>query len=217
MDNGETIGFGIQSSDDSLLLKIQSHIHDGNLAQRVNLSDLFGYVETVSVEPSTAPVGGSVYDQFKIYSDNLYWWNTEQSVWQFAMSGISQNVTSGTIATTGNTDCYYIAPETMTLFAVYFSGTDALATSDVNYITWTVTNLGQAGAGTNAMLLSDNLNTTKTTGGTAISANTKRSLVLTTTVNNLEVTQGDRIRIRAAVTGTLANTVTFPVYLLQFN
>lgn len=126
------------------------------------------------------------------------------------------NVTSATIATTGNTDAYFIAPRTMTLFQVEFSGTDALAASDTNYITWTITNLGQAGAGSAAMLAATNPNTTKATGGAALGANTKRTLTPSTTLNNLNVIQGDRILIRAAVTGTLANTVTFPVYLLLF-
>lgn len=125
------------------------------------------------------------------------------------------NVTSTTIATTGNTDAYFIAPRTLTVFQVDFSGTDALAASDTNYITWTITNLGQAGAGSNAILLASNANTTRVTGGSAITANTKRTMTLTTTLSNLAVNQGDRIRIRATVTGTLANTVTFPVYLIQ--
>ena len=96
-----------------------------------------------------------------------------------------------------------------------FSGTDALAASDTNYITWTFTNLGQAGSDTDAILASSDANTTKSTGGSAISANTKRTLTLTSALTDLDVIEGDRIRIRAAVTGTLANTVTFPVYLIQ--
>src|SRR5436305_1935772 len=126
------------------------------------------------------------------------------------------NVPSATIATTGNTDAYFLAPRSLTAFQIDFSGVDALATSDVNYITWTVTNLGQAGAGSGALLAATSPNTTKTTGGSAIGANTKRTLTLSSTTNNLQVVQGDRIRVRAAVTGTLANTVTFPNYLIQF-
>jgi len=128
------------------------------------------------------------------------------------------NVISATVATTGNTDTYFLAPRTLSLIQVDFSGVDALAVSDTNYITWSITNLGQDGSLTTAMLDAINTNTTKVTGGSALVANTKRTLVLaSSTQNNLKVIQGDRIRIRAAVTGTLANTVTFPVYLLQFN
>lgn len=124
------------------------------------------------------------------------------------------NVNSATIATTGNTDAYFLAPRTLNLAQVDFSGVDALAASNTNYITWTITNLGQAGAGTAAML---GTNTTQVTGGSALAANTKRTFVLSSVINDLHVNQGDRVRIRAAVTGTLANTVTFPNYLLQFN
>ena len=127
----------------------------------------------------------------------------------------SFNVTSATIATTGNTDAYFIAPQSLRVLQIDFSGTDALAASDTNYITWTFTNLGQAGSDTDAILASSDANTTKSTGGSAISANTKRTLTLTSTLTDLDVIEGDRIRIRAAVTGTLANTVTFPVYLIQ--
>lgn len=123
---------------------------------------------------------------------------------------------TATITTTGNTDGYVIAPISGALVSIDFSGVDALATSDTNYITFTVTNLGQAGAGSTVMLGAVDGNTTKATGGTAISANTKRTLTLSTATSATEVAEGDRLRIRAAVTGTLANTVTFPVYLLRF-
>lgn len=125
-------------------------------------------------------------------------------------------VNPATVATTGNTDGYVIAPETGTLSSIDFSGVDALATSDTNYITYSVTNLGQDGAGSTAMLAATDANTTKATGGSAIAANAKRALTLHGTAANLAVTAGDRLRIRAAATGTLANTVTFPAYLLRF-
>lgn len=122
-----------------------------------------------------------------------------------------------TIATTGNTDAYIIAPINGALTFAYFSGTDALATSDTNYITFTITNLGQAGAGTTVMLNAVAGNTTKATGGTALVANALRTLTLSASPNNLQVLEGDRLLIRAAATGTLANTVTFPVFQLLFN
>lgn len=127
------------------------------------------------------------------------------------------SILSATIATTGNTDIYVIAPMVGVLSSILFSGVDALAASDTNYITWTITNLGQAGAGTNAMLSSSDANTTKSTGGAAISANTKKTLTKNTTASLITVLTGDRLLIRAAVTGTLANTVTFPTYMLQFD
>lgn len=121
-----------------------------------------------------------------------------------------------TIATTGNTDEYIICPISGNLITVDFSGVSALAASDTNYITFTITNLGQAGAGSAAMLAATDANTTKATGGTALSANTKRQLTLSATPNSTQVVEGDRLLIRAAVTGTLAGTVTFPTYMLRF-
>ncbi len=126
--------------------------------------------------------------------------------------------TSATIATTGNTDTYITASQAGVLTSVEFAGVDALATSDTNYITWTITNLGQAGAGTTVMLATSpaGINTTKATGGTAIAANTRYLFTLSGTAANLVVASGDRLLIRAAATGTLANTVTFPTYLARF-
>lgn|SRR3990167_4406812 len=123
---------------------------------------------------------------------------------------------TATIAVTGNTDGYIICPISGILVSVDFSGVDALAANDTNYITFSITNLGRAGSGTTAMLVATDTNTTKATGGTAVSANTVRELTLVTSGNDLKVVAGDRLRIRAAVTNTLANTVTFPVYMLRF-
>jgi hypothetical protein len=118
-----------------------------------------------------------------------------------------------TIATTGNTDEYFLAPEAGVLDSVDFAGVDALVASDTNYITWSLVNLGQTGTGTTDMLA---VNTTRVTGGSALAANTKRSLSLTTTQAARVVKEGDRLRLRAAVTGTLPNTVTFPSYVVRF-
>jgi hypothetical protein len=103
-----------------------------------------------------------------------------------------------------------------TLSAAWFSGVDALTASDSAYITFSITNLGTSGSGTAAMLAATDANTTKATGGTALTANARRVLSLNGTAANLVVAAGDRLRIRAAATGTLANTVTFPVYALNF-
>jgi hypothetical protein len=132
-------------------------------------------------------------------------------------TGYFETTSTATIATTSNTDGYLIADAAGVLVAARFSGLDALAASDTNYITWTITNLGQAGAGSAAMLAATAVNTTQLTGGTAIAANTLRNLTLNATPANLVVAVGDRLRIRAAVTNTLPNTVTFPVYNLTFN
>lgn len=122
-----------------------------------------------------------------------------------------------TIATTGNTDGFIIAPFSGRVTAVEFSSSDALATSDVNYLTFSVTNLGQSGSGADDIVQGVDANTTKATGGSAISANTRRELTLKTSVQNTgAVAKGDRIRVRAAATGTLANTLTKSVYIIRF-
>jgi len=123
-----------------------------------------------------------------------------------------------TIATSaGNNYLYVTVPQTGTLAEADFVGVDALATSDTNYITFTITNLTQAGAGTTVMLAATAANTTKATGGTAIVANGRRALTLTGTGADLAVAKGDRLRINAAVTGTLANAVAAPTFALRFS
>jgi len=123
---------------------------------------------------------------------------------------------SFTKATTAASDIYVIVPEAGSLSSVDFSGIDALAANDTNYITWTITNLGQAGAGTTVMLAATAPNTTKATGGAAVVANGKFPLTVSATAGNLVVAQGDRLKISATATGTLANTVTGSKYCLRF-
>lgn len=122
---------------------------------------------------------------------------------------------AGTIATTGNSDEYIVCHEAGSLTGIDFSALAALATDETNYLTWTLTNLGQAGAGSTVMLSATG-NTTKTTGGSAIAANTRRQLAVSGTAANLVVAAGDRLLLRVAASGTLANTVTNPVYVLHF-
>jgi hypothetical protein len=127
--------------------------------------------------------------------------------------------TAGTtsIATTGATSEYMIAPKSGNLVGIDFSSLAALAASDTNYITWSVVNLGQGGAGSTAMLAVDDLNTTKATGGVALTANAKRQMTLHGTAANLVVVEGDRLQIIATATGTLAGAVTRPSYSIKIN
>jgi hypothetical protein len=53
--------------------------------------------------------------------------------------------------------------------------------------------------------------------GSALAANARRNFALNATAANLVVVKGDRLRIRAAATGTLANAVAENVYLIEFN
>lgn len=121
-----------------------------------------------------------------------------------------------TVATSGNTDAYTIVPFNTNVNSVDFSALVALTADNTNYVTFSITNLGQDGSGTAQILAASDTNTTKATGGTGIGANTRRQLVITQDATATEVKQGDRLRFRAAATGTLANTLTFPVYLIRF-
>lgn len=142
---------------------------------------------------------------------------SDGSYWQDLTGQESVVLNLATIPTSaGNNYAYTAAPFKGKLLSAVFTGVDALATSDTNYITFGLTNLGQAGAGSNAMLAASDANTTKATGGTALAANTKRSLTLHGTAGNLAVAAGDRLRFAPAGTGTLANTVTGGALVLIF-
>jgi len=169
--------------------------------------------------PDTKPVGVA-YSDPALTSGTTITGATIDSTSR-VLSNIATGVVVGqqgaTITTTGNSDVYVIAPAAGVLTSAQFSGVDALTASDSNYITFSVTNLGLAGAGSATMLAATDANTTKATDGAALAANTLRTLTLNGTAANLVVAAGDRLRIRAAATGTLANTVTFPVYRLNFS
>lgn len=121
-----------------------------------------------------------------------------------------------TIATTGTQESTFITKFAGTLASVLFTAKDALAASDTNFITLQLTNKGQAGAGSVAMLVAGVPNTTQVTGGTALAAYGKRTLALNATPANLVVAAGDIISLTSVVTGTLANAVTAPSFLLTF-
>lgn len=123
----------------------------------------------------------------------------------------------GTIATTSTTDEYIVVPQAGSLTSAFVTPLVALTANDTNYITWTIVNLGQAGAGSTAMLAATAPNTTQATGGTGLSINTLRTLTVHGTAANLVVAANDLLLIRATATGTLANTVTRPIYQLKFS
>lgn len=133
------------------------------------------------------------------------------------MSKYVKQSTPGTtsIATTSTTDEYIIAAKTGKLAAAVFTPLAALAAHDTNYLTFSITNLGAAGSGSAAMLAATDANTTKSTGGTALSASTKRTLTLTSTAADLAVTEGDCLRLRATSAATLAGAVTRPVWQIS--
>lgn len=118
-----------------------------------------------------------------------------------------------TIATTGTVGTTFIAKFAGTLAACLFVAKDALTANDTNYFTLAVTNRG-SGGGSTAMLAGMAANTTQATGGSGVVAYTKRTCALNATPANLAVAAGDTIELTAAVTGTLANAVSEPSFLL---
>lgn len=131
----------------------------------------------------------------------------------------SQSVRGGmaTIATTGAETIYLFAPEAGSLASVDFTGVEALAANDTNYVTFTITNKGQDGSGTTVMLAATDANTTKATGGSALVAKGKRALTVTATTADLVVVKGDVLEVVVTASGTLANTVTLPAFVARFS
>lgn len=121
-----------------------------------------------------------------------------------------------TIATTSNTDVLVSAPCDGVLESADFASVSALTANDTNYVTFSITNLGQAGSGSTAMLAATDTNTTKATGGTGLTANSRRSLSLSATAGNTKVNKGDVLRVRYAASGTLAGAVSGATTLLRF-
>jgi hypothetical protein len=133
------------------------------------------------------------------------------------MSKYVKQSTPGTtsIATTSNTDEYMIAEKTGKVVSAKLSSLSGLATDNTNYLTLSITNLGQANGGTAALLAATDANTTKTTGGSALTANVPRALTLTSVAADLNVVEGDLLRLRAASAATLAGAVTRPIWQIS--
>lgn len=108
-------------------LAIRTHTHDGNFSQRVNFFDIFGQIETLTALPTETPVGGSPYDQLKIYNGQLYWYNFTSNEWQTAGGG-KFSVATDTNGTT-NVDVFDSAgaPFPLTITAVYLISKDTTA------------------------------------------------------------------------------------------
>lgn len=133
------------------------------------------------------------------------------------MSKYHKQSTPGTtsIATTSTTDEYLIAGKTGKIVSVKISSLSGLAANDTNYVTPLITNLGAAGSGTAAPIAAVDGNTTKATGGAAMTANVPRALTLSTTAADVAVTEGDLLRLRFTVTGTLGGAVTRPIWQIS--
>jgi hypothetical protein len=124
--------------------------------------------------------------------------------------------TAKEFATTGSSVGSFMADFAGTLIGAHLIAEDALAANDTNYLTFTLTNNGNSNAGTTAMLAATDANTTKATGGVAITAEIGRTLTLNGTAANLRVANGDLITFDGTATGTLAGAVDAPVVRLRF-
>ena len=111
------------------------------------------------------------------------------------MSKYVKQSTAGTtsIATTSTTDEYIIAAKTGKVTSIVFNQLSGLAAHDTNYLTFSVTNLGAAGAGTAALLAATDANTTKATGGTVKNIEIKTSGLLNARTNSLNEQQYNHI------------------------
>jgi hypothetical protein len=108
-----------------------------------------------------------------------------------------------------------VPPGAATLRAVKLSAKTTIATSDTNYWTFALTNKGAAGDGTTPMLAATDANTTKATGGSALTGYVARSLTLHGTAGNLAVTPGHVLELTMTKTAAAA-AIDQPVVELQF-
>lgn len=95
---------------------------------------------------------------------------------------------------------YFIIPRDGVLVEAQIVAEDTLAANDTNYQTFALTNTLRSGAGTTAMLAATDANTTKATGGSALTAQVARTLTLHGTAANLRVAKGDVILFLATAT-----------------
>lgn len=70
---------------ENLERQMREHFHDGRETNRVNLRDIFGKIEVVSVAPVGKP--NDIGAQFKIYTNGatlrFYWYDTTAAAWHY--------------------------------------------------------------------------------------------------------------------------------------
>lgn len=116
----------------------------------------------------------------------------------------------------GATEVLFRAPCTGTVAAASFVAKDALVQHATNIVTVSIRNYGQAGAGNVAVLAAVDANTTKTSTGFPLLAYTPFPLTLNATPANLAVVKGDILAFIVTGSGTLANTITEGVAVIDF-
>lgn len=174
-----------------------------------------------------APAKRTIRDQ--IYRDNIRSWFDKLDDFDMVTSysnteAMTNNTTNNDtsqipVAAASTSIAYFTVPRTGTVSAASIVPGSTLATSDTNFVTFTLQNLGPANGSNITMLATTpaGINTTKVTGGTALTANASYTLTLSTTAANLAVTAGDVLKLVATVTGTLANIVDSPTANITIN
>jgi hypothetical protein len=103
----------------------------------------------------------------------------------------------------------------MTLQAAYVGVKTSITANDTNYQTFSLTNKGQAGAGSTAMLAVSDANTTKATGGFSMTGYDIHELTLHGTAANLEVAANDVLAFASTKAASADNLVN-PILILDF-
>src|SRR6266852_6078908 len=117
----------------------------------------------------------------------------------------------GTITTTAGGEVLLMAPCSGNIVAVRFVAKDALATNNTNNIAFGLLNKTQTLTVVDSTAA---VNTTQTTGGSALVAYTARVLTLTA---NIAVTANDVLALSVVVANTLANQVTEGIWQVTFS
>lgn len=123
--------------------------------------------------------------------------------------GYTQNksMNFGTISATTSVDKVLGSlPRNATITAIKLTVNTTVAAHDTNYWTFAVTNR-TSGAGTTVLLAATDANTTKATGGSAVTAYTARTLTLTSTTADLLVDEGDLISFTATKAASASDLV----------
>ncbi|SRR6266852_754044 len=122
-----------------------------------------------------------------------------------------RTVAQGTITTTAGGEVLLMAPCSGNIVAVRFVAKDALATNNTNNIAFGLLNKTQTLTVVDSTAA---VNTTQTTGGSALVAYTARVLTLTA---NIAVTANDVLALSVVVANTLANQVTEGIWQVTFS
>ena len=133
-------------------------------------------------------------------------WDFDQRVHSYTVqTTITDNVSNAGInilpgANTNTAIGFIHIPRDGYLISAKLVAEDTLGASDTNFQTFALANLLGAGGGSTAMLAATDANTTKATGGSALTAKVPRSLTLNATAANLRVNTGDVLQFTATAT-----------------